>query len=183
MNPTTLTNSQKPRTDLCCEKDPIQKLIGKSMRRTLLLVIFMHLYGLATAQFSGNHQYVIGGYFQASNDLDFLNLRAGRVLNNENVLGLSIYANDQTLSGISGWYRIVKELEVVSLPIFYKVDTELGYFEDNSVGLFFSPGFTIRLTKRSYLDLSIAAIRLHYEDELDSLVSLNNMGIGLVFGI
>lgn len=179
MSLTLHTNTQTPLSSLF---NPNHKLTS-SPKWLSLLVMFLTLSWHASAQFSENHNYVLGGSLRATNDLDFINLRAGRVLNNENILGLSLYADHESFSGISAWYRIVKELEVISLPIFYKMDAEIGYFDDESIGLFFSPGFMIPLTKRSYLDLSIAAVRLNYESELETLISLNNVGIGLVFGL
>ncbi len=176
-------NSQQPSSGPSNNRISPFHCSGTRLREHVLLLIFF-LSGIsASAQFSERHNYVLGGSLQVSNDFDFVNLRAGKVLPNENVIGLSIYANDEALSGISGWYRIVKELEIVSFPIFYKMDTELGYFDDESIGLFFSPGFTIPLTNRSYLDLSIAVVRLHYERDIDALVSLNRINVGLVFGI
>lgn len=149
---------------------------------SIIFILFL-LSSTATAQFKENHKYVLGGSVLASNDLDFANLRVGKVLPKGGVLGLSIYANQDALTGITGWFRLSKELATISLPVFFKMDAELGYFEDDSIAAFVSPGFTVPITKRVYLDLSVARLQFLYRDDLETFISINNIGLGLVIGI
>lgn len=160
----------------------LQKPTVKTLK-LLCISSLLSLFSLTVdAQFKDDHKYVIGGSLQASKDLNSLSLKLGKVLTKGNLLGLSGYANGNT-SGVSGWYRITRELESTSFPVFYKIDTELGYFRNENFVLSISPGFTIPISKRTYLDLSLALLQFTFNDELDAHLSLNNIGAGLVFGI
>lgn len=183
----SIITEMSPRGRLSCNQDLLSIIrLHKSTAGILKLLCvstLLFLFGVTVnAQFKEEHKYVIGGSLQVSKDLNSLSLRLGKVLPKGNLVGLSGYANGNT-SGVSGWYRITRELESTSFPVFYKIDTELGYFSDDNIALSISPGFTIPISKRTYLDLSLALLQFNFNKELDAHLSLNNIGAGLVFGI
>lgn len=155
-----------------------------SSLRLLSLVLFSSIISLSTqAQFQNNHNYVLSGSLVASNNLDFLNVRFGKTIQQGNILGISANASQDAITGISGWFRLTKEIETVSFPIFFKMDIEAGYFDDDAITTSVSPGFTIPLTKSAYLDLSFALLQLQYRDDLETFASVNRIGLGLILGI
>ncbi|MDW3191322.1 MAG: hypothetical protein R8G66_03130 [Cytophagales bacterium] len=153
-------------------------------RRLLGLILISLVFCISShAQFQDKHNYVLGGSLVASNNLGFLDVRFGKTIKQGNVLGVSVNASQDAITGISGWYRLTRELKTISFPIFYKMDIEAGYFDEDAIAVSVNPGLTIPVTKSAYLDLSFALLRLQYRDELESFVSVNRIGLGLVLGI
>ena len=156
------------------------------------LVIFLFLGFSANAQFQDNHKLVIGGSVQGFTQADILAIspRVGKVLSNGNLAGITgtylTTGGENNSVGVFGWYRIIKELEVRSFPIFYRSDIQAGYSDAAFGGgaiISYAPGFTIPLTKKTYLDITLATLQLNYDEELDATISINNIGLGLLFGL
>ena len=155
-----------------------------TLMRILVLILISLVFSINShAQFQDKHNYMLGGSLVASNNLGFLDVRFGKTIKQGNVIGVSVSASQDAITGISGWFRLTRELKKVSFPIFYKMDIEAGYFDEDAIAVAVSPGFTIPVTKSAYLDLSFALLRLQYRDELESFVSVNRIGLGLVLGI